>query len=120
MITLYSKPATTAYCVVLPWCDAWGIKTLRPTSERVSLAGSVIRQAATVAVSTGTAQYSEMVPSIKAAVVRLINAGGATCYLTDSQGVYEVEIDANISPTIEAGRQLVTAAFKVVRRIHTL
>lgn len=105
------------YTASLPWDPGFIIKLTRPTAERQSLAGTVIRQSGTKNVSTGTASYSGLVASTQAENLRTIDKNYATCFVSDGINVYEAEIDCSISEQIVAGKKAVTMEVKIVREV---
>ena len=109
--------ATTFYQADLPWSADWRIETVRPSSERTSLAGTVIRQSAGKSITSGNASYDGLVPTAQADNVKSIDDNESTCILSDGSGIYEAEIDATVYPTIRSGRKRVVISFRVVREI---
>ena len=116
MISIYAKPGTTAYFAELPLIAGWRINTVRASAEKISLSGSLIRQSAAYAVSSGTATYSGLVPTAQADKVVLINANSSTCTLTDPNGIYTAEINAVVSSWEKCGKKHVEITFKIVSK----
>lgn len=118
MITITStNSATTFRTCVLPWVKGFVIKRVRPSAEEMSLAGTMIRQSSGKVISTGTVNYSELVPTAQADILKLIDDADSTCLLSDGEHVYEAEIDAVVYPNEKAGRKRVEASFKIVREV---
>lgn len=116
-ITITGTASGTTYTVDLPFVSTWRVEITRQTAEAVSLAGSVIRQAAAKAQSAGTARYSGMVPEAEAIKLRTLDEGTATVVVGDGFRVYEMQMDAKVGTAVRGGRCQVDADFRVVRKI---
>jgi hypothetical protein len=117
IIVSSTNAAATFRVAVLPWTKDFVIKRIRPSSEEMSLAGTMIRQSADKDISTGTIQYSEMVITADADRLKLIDDNESTCFLSDGEHVYEAEIDATVYPNEKGGRKKVEATFRIVREV---
>lgn len=116
-ITISGTAGSTHYTVDLPFVSSWRVEIARQTSEAVSLAGSVIRQAASKSQSAGTASYSGLVPEAEAVKLRTLDEGTATVVVSDGSRVYEMQMDAQVSRAVRGGRCQADIAFRVVRKI---
>ena len=101
----------------LPWLPGFVVSGSRPVSEKISLAGTVIRQAGAKSKTSAVVQYSAWVPESQAANVETIDAAGSTCYLSDGKHLYESQIDATVGNDVRAGKRWVEIEFRIVREI---
>jgi hypothetical protein len=116
-ITVHGTVGSTVYHAELPWTSAWVVKIDRQTSEAVSLAGSVIRQAASKSQTAGTATYSGLALEAEAIKIRTLDEGATQVYVSDGSRVYLAIMDAIVSRSVKGGKCKVEASFRMIRKV---
>jgi len=117
MLELFGKAGSTVYHATIPFDGQFAFNFVRPSAERVSIVGNVIRQSATKDVSTGTASYSFWIPTSEADTLYDMDFALDDAYLSFNGQVFLVEFDAFVRDMTKNGKRLVDITFKVVSQI---
>ena len=118
MINLYWWTGSgTSYDAKLPYDHKMVLSFPRVRSEKVSIMGNVIRQAANKDASLGVAVYSRLVPMAQAEIVRAMDFVTTWAYMTWKDSVYIVDFSAKVDDRIQAGKIQVDIDFKFISKV---
>lgn len=116
-LELFGKTGSTLYHATIPFDGQFAFQFVRPSAEKTSIVGNVIRQSAAKDVSTGTASYSWWVPTAQADILYDMDFALDEAYLSFNGQVFLVEFDAFVRDMTKNGKRLVDITFKVVSQI---
>lgn len=110
----YWDGSGNTYRAVLPYDANMVFQFQRQAAEKASIMGNIIRQAANVSKTAGTATYSRLVPQADAEVIRAMQFATTWCYLSFKGNLYKVEFDATVHDKIIGGKIKVNIVFKII------
>jgi len=117
ILTIHTTPEQTV--IDLPHGGLFALNPARQQAERISLAGSVIRQVSAFHESSASATWSGLIEFALAEQILTAYEGSPFCTVADRNRVYEAIWKPQIMPTENGGsKRTASIRFDIIRKVY--